>query len=116
MPALKRDGQVVLGNCLIANHFFSRFLGLMGRRGMPSIDALVFPACNSIHTFFMRFSIDVVLCDSRGEIVEIVTAMAPWRLLLPRKHVTHIIEMKAGRCAELEIVTGNRLECEGAWK
>jgi len=111
-----RDGKVLFAQGRVADGFLVRFLGLMGRPDIAAEAALVFPRCNSIHTLFMRFPIDVVLCDYKGEVVEVVAEMRPWRLLLPRKRVSHVIEMRAGRCAALGIAAGDRLICEGAWE
>ena len=113
--ALKKDGRVLLPECKVATGFFVRFLGLMGRKSIPQHEALLFPKCNSIHTFFMRFPIDVVLVDKNGAVVEVVPAMAPWRLMMPRLRAKHVIEMAAHRSHELGIVPGTQLEIQGVW-
>jgi uncharacterized protein len=76
---------------------------------------MVFPKCNSIHTFFMRMPIDVVLVDAKGVVVGVEENLAPWRLLLPRKATRHVLELKAFRSRELGIKTGMALVVEGAW-
>lgn len=112
---LKMDNRVLLGNCRIARDFFSRFMGLMGRTSLSDDEAIVFPKCDSIHTFFMRIPIDVVMLDRDGKVVGIDEAMKPWRMMLPRRGVKHIVEMKAFRSRELGIVPGRVLEINGAW-
>lgn len=109
---LKTDGRVLVPNTKVATGFFTRFLGLMGRRTLPADHALLFPRCNSVHTFFMRFAIDVVVVDAQGEVVH-VTEMRPWRLMMPRARAKHIIEMLAGRAEDLGIRPGVRLKVEG---
>ena len=111
---LAKEGNLLTSHLRVALGFFERFLGLMGRKDMPSEEALLFPRCNSIHTFFMRFPIDVILLDKEGTVVEIIPAMAPWRMILPRFKAKHVIEMRAGRAGELGIERGNRLDCKGA--
>jgi len=112
---LKKTGQAVIEKCRLATTFGPRFFGLMGRRAIGADEAILFPKCNSIHTFFMRFPIDVVRVKQDGEVVDVVEAMGAWRMLLPRRDVKHIIELKAGRCRELGIGSGTRLQCEGLW-
>ena len=112
---LEREGVILLPRVRVATGFIERFLGLMGRKNVTEDEGLCFPKCNSIHTFFMRIPIDVVLLDKKGAVVEIVAAMAPWRMLLPRLKVAHVLELRAGRCAQLGIERGHQLICKGAW-
>jgi uncharacterized protein len=107
---LKMDGQVIISKCHRATGFFSRFMGLMGQASIPSDEAILFPNCNSIHTFFMRFPIDVIFLSEDGTIVEVLNAFRSWRMLVPRSGVRHTVEMKAGRASDLGIKPGRRLE------
>ncbi len=54
--------------------------GLLGRSGMGDEDALILAPCSSIHTWFMRFAIDVAFVDRGGRIVRARAAVGPWRL------------------------------------
>jgi uncharacterized membrane protein (UPF0127 family) len=113
--ALKSEGRTLIGNCRIARDFFSRFMGLMGRGKVGEDEAILFPHCNSIHTFFMRIRIDVILVDGGGRVIEVLEGFRPWRMMLPRRDAKHIIEMKAQRTRELGIKTGMVLEINGVW-
>ncbi|MEZ4749373.1 MAG: DUF192 domain-containing protein [Bdellovibrionota bacterium] len=113
--ALQNDKGTLIPECFIAESYMSRFLGLMGRSSIPQNEAICFPRCNSIHTFFMRFPIDVILVGEDGKIISVVRAMKPWRMLLPRKGVKHVIEMQANRVAALDLQEGVKLICDGVW-
>jgi uncharacterized membrane protein (UPF0127 family) len=113
--ALKTQNRVLVGNCRIARSFFSRFMGLMGRKSLPADEAILFPKCNSVHTMFMRFPIDVVLVDAQGRVVGVDVAMKPWRMMMPRKNTKHIIELPANRSEELGIRAGVLLDINGVW-
>lgn len=72
------------------NTFFKRFIGLMGQKNIKK--SIVFPKCNSIHTFFMKEEIDVVMTNKNGKILHAYKALKPWRLILPKKDVYYTFE------------------------
>ncbi len=109
------NGKDAAVTCLVADSYFSRFLGLMGKKEIAPRSAICFPKCNSIHTLFMRFPIDVVMVGSDGTVVKIVEAMKPWRLILPEWKAKHVIEMRAQECRSLGITEGSRVTCKGVW-
>ena len=76
----------------ICNNFKTRFLGLMGKKNIQ--DIYVFPHCNSIHTFFMREPIDVVLLKKDGTVIKTIENLKPWRMIIPQKNVYWIIELQ----------------------
>jgi uncharacterized protein len=55
-----------------------RLTGLIGRRDRGL--ALHLPRCRSVHTFGMRFPLDLVWIDRRGEVVRIDRAVRPCRV------------------------------------
>ena len=112
---LKLGNKVIIERCFLAHSFFSRFLGLMGRTHLPSDEAVLFPKCNSLHTFFMRFPIDVVFTSRTGEVIEVIEALPAWRMLLPRLQAKHALELMAGRAKKLGIDTGCVLQYEGVF-
>jgi uncharacterized membrane protein (UPF0127 family) len=107
---VRKAGRPLVPTCEVATGFWSRFFGLMGRRGLAAEHGLYFPRCNAIHTFFMRFPIDVVYLDATLTVVDVDRALAPWRLGKPRWKAKHVLELPAGRAAHLGIAVGDRLE------
>lgn len=75
----------------LCNNFKTRFLGLMGKKNIQ--DIYVFPHCNSIHTFFMREPIDVVLLKKDGTVIKTIENLKPWRMIIPQKNVYWVIEL-----------------------
>ena len=55
--------KTVISNLEIARSFFERGQGLLGRSHLDPQAGLWIPRCNSIHTFFMKFSIDCIFLD-----------------------------------------------------
>jgi uncharacterized membrane protein (UPF0127 family) len=64
----------------IADSFWLRLKGLLGRRQLEPNTGLILNPCNSIHTFFMRFSIDAAFVDSQNKIIKVYHALPAWRL------------------------------------
>ena len=112
---LKMGSQTLIPKCQIAETFFPRLIGLVGRNELRDDEALLFPRCNSIHTCFMRFPIDIVFMAHDGTVLEIVEALKPWRCLLPRFRALHILELRALKARVLGISDGKRICCEGIW-
>ena len=70
--------------------------------------ALLIPRCNSVHTFFMRFPIDVAFLN-RNLVVLDVVRMAPWRIGHPRLRARYVLEAEIGYFDKWQIQLGTRL-------
>jgi uncharacterized membrane protein (UPF0127 family) len=64
----------------VARRFRERLMGLAWARS-PRADALLLPRCRSVHTFGMRFALDLYWLDGDGEIVRIDRSVRPWRVV-----------------------------------
>ena len=64
----------------MAQNSYSRILGLMFKKSLPKNRGLLLIPCNSIHTFFMRFPIDVIFLNKHNTIVGIYRNLKPWRI------------------------------------
>jgi len=87
--------QMPIGYIKTANSFADRFKGLMLCEESDASFVLALSPCKQIHTFFMRFPIDVVYCDRSGFVIEIHRQVEPWKV---DKYVTgayHAIEATA---------------------
>ena len=73
----KRTGEVILDDLQIADTFYARFRGLMGRPSIPENAGLIIKPCNSVHCFFMKFPIDVIFLDKEDRVVHIPGNMKP---------------------------------------
>jgi uncharacterized protein len=61
--------SVVAENATLATSPFSRLIGLVGRRALSEKTALGITRCNCVHTFGVRFALDVVFCDAEGRVL-----------------------------------------------
>lgn len=65
----------------------------MGFMGKKNIDiALLFNKCNSIHTFFMKENIDVIMCDNNNKILFYYKDLQKNKIILPKKNVKKVFE------------------------
>jgi hypothetical protein len=63
----------------LADNYWTRFLGLMGRRELPPGTGLVLKPGGGIHMWFMRIPLDVVHVDKRDRVTHVLRGIKPWR-------------------------------------
>lgn len=68
----------------VANTARSRLLGLAWLDDIPEGAGLLIPRCGSVHTFGMRFSLDVFFLDAERRVLRRVEAVPPRRMLWHR--------------------------------
>lgn len=87
----------------------SRRKGLLGRKGLESGGGLWITACESVHTFFMQFPIDLVYLDRNHSVKKVRSGVGPWRMsaCLSAKSV---LELPAGTIRETLTEPGDALE------
>ncbi|HXT72034.1 MAG TPA: DUF192 domain-containing protein [Vicinamibacterales bacterium] len=101
-------GAVVAGQVEIAGDSAARKRGLLGRDGLPPGAALVIAPCSAVHTFGMRFAIDVIFADRDGRVLKIAANVRPRRLAVAWGAFA-AIEMAAGEAGRLGVQVGGVL-------
>jgi uncharacterized protein len=96
---LRVNGRVVATDVELAITREQRNKGLLGRDHLPAGHALIIAPCTSIHTWFMRFPIDVLFVKRDGQIVKISTAVPAWRFRIGFGAFA-VVEMPAGAAAQ----------------
>lgn len=94
--------EAVQVNIFLADTFMKRFMGYMFRKE-PHYEAIMIKPCNSIHTFFMRFDIDVIFLDENMEVIKKVEALKPGKVIMPVKGAKIVVEGKTGIFKGVEI-------------
>ncbi|MFD5682810.1 DUF192 domain-containing protein [Streptomyces bacillaris] len=95
----------------IAASYRTRARGLLGRDGIDG--ALLITPCASVHTFRMRFAIDVAYLDRQFTVLAVRT-MKPGRLGLPRLRARHVVEAEAGAMERWGVRPGVRVRLRAA--
>ena len=102
-------GRVVSEDLHVAVSFGKRLVGLMGREALGCGEGLLLERCPSIHTFFMRFPIDLAYLDGSFRGVAEHAGVQPWRVVRPAPFGLHALEMAEGAFEARGLETGHRL-------
>jgi len=111
MQLVNLINQTVLADKIeLANSFSKRLNGLIGRSGLNKGEALILFPCNAVHTFFMKFPIDVIFLDQEAVILEVVENLKPYRFSPIIVKAKYVIELPAGHITTTGTVKGHRLQ------
>lgn len=104
----QRNGCVVADRILPAFDSKSRRAGLLRYESFPDGHAMLIAPSNAVHTFFMRFPIDLVFVTRDGRVVKTRACVKPWRIAAALRAYA-VIELPAGRLARCDTVPGDTL-------
>lgn len=88
MKLIYKNKEIDMIEC---KDFFSRLKGFMFNKKINY--ALLFNKCNSIHTFFMKCNIDVIMCDKNNNIICYYNNLGKNKIIFPQKNVSKVIEL-----------------------
>ncbi|MGI9657455.1 MAG: DUF192 domain-containing protein [Gaiellaceae bacterium] len=103
-----RAGEPVCERCEIAATPVRRMRGLLGRAALGPGEGVLLKPAGSVHTWFMRFSIDVVFLDRDMRVLKVAANVAPWRARSCRG-AKSALELRAGESERRGIELGERL-------
>ena len=105
----KTRGSELASQARRANTFLTRLVGLLGRSSLGPGEALIIQPCSSVHTAFMRFTIDVVYIDKDGRVLKIAPDMRPFRVGGVFKPSCSVIELPKGTIEATRTAPGDEL-------
>ncbi len=104
--------SAVLGQSVdVADTSAKRRVGLLGRKGLEAGEGLWIRPCESVHTFFMKFPIDLVYIDKSRKVRKVRHAVPPWRLSMCLT-AHSILELPAGTAKRTGTAAGDVLSIE----
>lgn len=103
-----RTSQVLAQQLEFAADSRTRRRGLLGRAGLAPHAAMIIAPCNAIHTFFMRFTIDVVFANREGYVLRLCPNLRPWRMAMAIRGFA-AIELAAGSIGAAGLRPGDQL-------
>ncbi len=104
----ERNGRIVADQILKAFDSKTRRAGLLHRDAFPDGHAMVIAPTQAVHTWFMRFPIDLAFVDKGGLVVKICASVKPWRLAVAFRAYA-VVELPAGALARCDTVVGDTL-------
>jgi uncharacterized membrane protein (UPF0127 family) len=116
MRAVKVDTKDPKGTELIASKvvkakaFFDRFLGLIVRRKLKNEEGFLIEYCSSIHTFWMRYSIDAVFMDDDNRVVAIYKDIRPFRVTPFVRNASSVLELSSGVIGKTSLTIGDLIK------
>ena len=101
--------SILAARAEVADREATRRRGLLGRDGLNPGEGLWILPCEAIHTFGMRFPIDLVYVDRKLRVRKVRSAVGPWRLS-GCLFAHSVIELPAGAVQATRTGPGDTLE------
>jgi uncharacterized protein len=101
----QRTGRLLAQRVHRAFDSRSRRIGLLDRTAIGD-EAMIIAPTNAVHTWFMRFAIDIAFVARNGTVVKICEAVRPWRIAAAWRGYA-VIELRAGALAASGTIVGD---------
>lgn len=101
--------NIVLPRVKRTETLLERTRGLLGSTGLAEGEGLLIAPCNSVHTCFMTYPIDIIFLERSGRIVKIVNALKPYRFTISLA-AAFVLETAAGQAARNKFGVGDHLD------
>ena len=105
-----RNGRIIAAELKVAHTPWSRARGLLGKRALRQGEGLLIRPCMGVHTFFMKFPIDVVFLDRSNRVLATVEGLRPQRVTRLIMASACVLETAAGMVAFSGTSPGDRIE------
>ena len=111
-------GTLLAADIELADGLWAKFMGLMGRRGLPPGAGLWLPDSNGIHMMFMRFPIDAVFLgrpgtDGTRPVLAAREDLPVWRGLVPFvRGAKGVLELPIGTIDATRTIVGDSVSLE----
>jgi uncharacterized protein len=104
----ERTGLTISSVLFTAFDSRARRRGLLGQGSLSRDAAVILAPCGAVHTWFMRFPIDVLFVDERGIVRKVSPRVPPWRFATDLRAFA-AVELAAGVALETDTRPGDRL-------
>ena len=108
------DSMLLFRDVRIADNFFTRFKGLMGKKTFDNISGLLITKCKQIHTFFMKMEIDALFMNKNGKVVGMLENASRGKTFSAVRHAVMVLELPSGTIQKFRIKQGDLLEIRNA--
>jgi uncharacterized membrane protein (UPF0127 family) len=106
----KTKNRVVISDLAVTKSHQERAVGLLSRNSLHENQGLWIRPCRSVHTFFMKFAIDVAFVDRDLRVKAVYENVGPWKLLIPAMwKVNSVFELAPGTLKRTQTQIGDQL-------
>ncbi|NPV52379.1 MAG: DUF192 domain-containing protein [Firmicutes bacterium] len=105
-------GTILVEKTLISSTFVGRLVGLLGRASLPVGEGIVLIPCRCVHTFFMRFPIDILFLDRSFRVIWLAEGVKPFRITPVVHEACCVAELPSGTIRDTKTEKGDRLNIE----
>jgi uncharacterized protein len=102
-------GTVVGSQITVADTWWQRARGYLGRQRPDEGEGLLLVPCNGIHTYGMTFPLDVLFLDRHGRVLESAPRVRPWRQPLRVQAARYVLEVPEGTIEATGTCKGDEL-------
>lgn len=104
-------GKVISSHVVMADRFIARLTGLMAKKEISSENALILRPCSQVHTFFMRFNIDILFLNRDFRVKHVIENMRPWKISRLVWGARCVVELPGGTLRN-RVLPGDTLKLE----
>jgi uncharacterized protein len=108
----QKNNHILGKNINEATGLYDRTKGLMFSRSMSGFDGLLIRACNSVHTCFMCYPLDLIFLDKHERVVKCIENKKPWRMTMFYFKASSTLELPVGTIKNANVVEGDQLRIE----
>ncbi|MDA8121063.1 MAG: DUF192 domain-containing protein [Deltaproteobacteria bacterium] len=106
----RTKGRTLADRAAKAQTFFRRFAGLLFSRRLVDGEGLWIAPCSSVHTLGMRYPVDVLFLDARGNAIGLYPALRPNRVTRRFRNAMGALELPGGVIARTGTSLGDLVE------
>jgi len=103
------NGNEIAKRVSIADTFMKRLKGLLFKKEIDEDEGLLISPCSQVHTFGMKFSIDVLFLSKFGEVISIESSMSPGKISPLIRTCHQVLELKSEIVVKKGIKKGSRI-------
>ncbi len=104
--------ELIAAEVIKANNFFNKLFGLTVRKKLKDKEGFLIENCSSIHTFWMRYSIDVIFLDKKNLVLAIYHNIKPFRATPFIRNAYYALELKPGIIEKTSLEVGDLVQFE----
>lgn len=105
----KKNNEMLANKVIISDRFLSRLMGLMFKKKLQKNSSMLIYPCNSVHTFFMKFPIDIVFLSKEYEVLYVIENMLPGKMSPFIRNAKSVLELPSGVIEETKTKKGDLL-------